>query len=380
MQARLDRNPLVEWWWTIDRTIFFLVAIFMVSGIVLGLAGSPPVAERLGLPTFYFVTRQAVNLVPAIILMFFVSFLSPRAVRRTALIFFVVSLVFVVVALLYGVEVKGARRWITLLGITVQPSEFLKPSFVILAAWAFSEGGRRVDLPGNFLGFFLLFLTITPLVMQPDIGQTMLISIVWGALVFLSGLHLFWVLGIGGIGMLGLATAYRFLPHVKDRIDKFQNPSGRDTFQVDNAISSFIEGGWFGKGPGEGTIKRILPDSHTDFVFAVTAEEFGIFVCLVLVSLFAIFVLRGLVLARRNNDPFCRLAAAGLVILFGIQASINMAVNVHLIPAKGMTLPFISYGGSSLISLGLAMGFLLAVTRRRPRADLLDRFTPDMEH
>jgi cell division protein FtsW len=379
MQARLDRNPLVEWWWTIDRTIFFLVVIFMISGIVLGLAGSPPVAERLGLPTFYFVTRQAMNLVPSILLMFFVSFLSPRAVRRTALIFFVVSLAFVVVALLYGVEVKGARRWITLLGITVQPSEFLKPSFVILAAWAFSEGGRRVDLPGNFLGFFLLFLTIIPIVMQPDIGQTMLISIVWGALVFLSGLHLFWVLGIGGIGMLGLATAYRFLPHVRDRIDKFQNPSGRDTFQVDNAISSFIEGGWFGKGPGEGTIKRILPDSHTDFVFAVTAEEFGIFACIVLLSLFAIFVLRGLILARRNSDPFCRLAAAGLVILFGIQASINMAVNVHLIPAKGMTLPFISYGGSSLISLGLAMGFLLAVTRRRPRADLVDRFTPEME-
>jgi cell division protein FtsW len=187
------------------------------------------------------------------------------------------------------------------------------------------------------------------------------------------------VFGIGGIGAAGLAAAYKFLPHVRDRIDRFRNPEAGDTFQVDNAMQSFIEGGWFGKGPGEGTVKRILPDSHTDFVFAVTAEEFGIIACLALLAVFAIVVLRGLYLARQNEEPFCRLAASGLVILFGIQASINMAVNVHLIPAKGMTLPFISYGGSSLISLGLAMGFLLAVTRRRPRADYVDRFRAEQD-
>jgi len=197
---------------------------------------------------------------------------------------------------------------------------------------------------------------------------------VWGSLVFLSGLHLFWVFGLGGFGCVGLFAAYKLLPHVAERIDRFRKPGSGDTFQVDNALQSFVEGGWFGKGPGEGTIKRILPDSHTDFVFAVTAEEFGVIACLALLAVFAVVVLRGLYLARKSEEPFCRLASAGLVILFGVQASINMAVNVHLIPAKGMTLPFISYGGSSLISLGLGMGFLLAVTRKRPRADYVDRF------
>ncbi len=379
MQSRLDRNPLADWWWTVDRLMFVLVVLLMVTGIVLGLAGSPPVADRLGLPTFHFVIRQAINLAPAFVVMMIASFLTPRAVRRTALAVFLIGMVLVVVALLFGQEVKGARRWVSFGGLAIQPSEFVKPAFIILVAWAFSEGGRRKDVPGNFLGFVLLFATIGPLVLQPDIGQTMLIAMAWSGIVFLSGLHIFWVFWLGGIGAAGLAAAYKFLPHVRDRIDRFSNPEAGDTFQVDNAKQSFVEGGWFGKGPGEGTIKRILPDSHTDFVFAVTAEEFGVIACLVLLSVFTIVVLRGLYLARRNDDPFCRLAAAGLVILFGIQAAINMAVNVHLIPAKGMTLPFISYGGSSLISLGLAMGFLLAVTRRRPRADYVDRFRAEQD-
>ena len=379
MQSRLDRNPLADWWWTVDRLLFVLIVLLMIAGIVLGLAGSPPVAERLGLPTFHFVIRQAVILAPAFLLMVIASFLTPRAVRRSALAIYLVAMALVVATLLFGAEVKGAKRWINVAGIALQPSEFVKPAFIILVAWAFSEGGRRKDVPGNLIGFLLLCVTIVPLVLQPDIGQTMLIAISWSGIVFLSGLHMFWVVGIGGIGAAGLAAAYQFLPHVRDRIDRFRNPEVGDTFQVDNAIQSFIEGGWFGKGPGEGTIKRILPDSHTDFVFAVTAEEFGVIACLILLTVFAIVVLRGLSLARQNEEPFCRLAASGLIILFGIQAAINMAVNVHLIPAKGMTLPFISYGGSSLISLGLAMGFLLAVTRRRPRADYVDRFRAEQE-
>jgi cell division protein FtsW len=278
-----------------------------------------------------------------------------------------------VATLLFGTEVKGARRWISLAGIAVQPSEFVKPAFVILAAWAFSEGGRRRDVPGTIIGFLLLALTIVPLVLQPDIGQTMLVTIVWCGLVFLSGLHLFWVVGLGGVSVFGLFAAYQLLPHVAARINRFLDPASGDTFQVDNAIDSFVQGGWLGKGPGEGTVKRILPDSHTDFIFAVTAEEFGILVCLVLLSIFALVVLRGLVLSLRNEEPFCRLAAAGLIMLFGLQSVINMAVNVHLMPAKGMTLPFISYGGSSLISLALAMGFLIAVTRRRPKSEIIGR-------
>jgi cell division protein FtsW len=337
------------------------------------MAGSPPVAERLGLSTFHFVNRQVLYLVPAFLVMLTVSFFSPRHVRRLALLVYLGAMVLVVATLLFGTEVKGARRWISLAGIAVQPSEFVKPAFVILAAWAFSEGGRRRDVPGTIIGFLLLALTIVPLVLQPDIGQTMLVTIVWCGLVFLSGLHLFWVVGLGGVSVFGLFAAYQLLPHVAARINRFLDPASGDTFQVDNAIDSFVQGGWLGKGPGEGTVKRILPDSHTDFIFAVTAEEFGILVCLVLLSIFALVVLRGLVLSLRNEEPFCRLAAAGLIMLFGLQSVINMAVNVHLMPAKGMTLPFISYGGSSLISLALAMGFLLAVTRRRPRSEYYDR-------
>lgn len=373
MRSRLERTPFADWWWTVDRLLLVALCILMVAGIVLGMAGSPPVAERLGLATFHFVNRQVMYLVPAGIVMLVVSFFTPRHVRRAALLIYVVGMAMVVATLLFGAEVKGGRRWLSLAGMTIQPSEFVKPAFVVLAAWAFSEGGRRTDVPGTIIGFLLLFVTITPLVMQPDIGQTTLLALVWTGLVFLSGLHLFWVVALGGFGALGLFAAYHLLPHVAARIDRFMNPASGDTFQIDNAIDSVVQGGWLGKGPGEGTVKRILPDSHTDFIFAVTAEEFGIVMCLTLILVFALVVLRGLVLSRRNEEPFCRLAAAGLVMLFGLQSVINMAVNVHLMPAKGMTLPFISYGGSSLISLALAMGFLLAVTRRRPRSEYFDR-------
>jgi len=372
MVSRAERSAFATWWWTVDRWLLAGLGTLMVAGIVLTMAGSPPVAERLGLSTFHFVNRQVLFLIPASILMVATSFLSPRHVRRAALVVFILAMGLVFAALLFGHEVKGARRWI----FGVQPSEFVKPAFVILAAWAFSEGAKRPDVPGNWFALALLPLTIVPLMLQPDFGQTMLISLVWASLFFMAGLHWFWVAGIGGIGATGVFAAYKFVPHVRARILKFLEPSSgagtSDTFQVDTALDSFISGGWFGKGPGEGTVKRILPDSHTDFIFAVTGEEFGVVACLVLVSLFGFIVLRGLMLASRNADPFCRFATAGLVMLFGVQSCINMAVNLHLMPAKGMTLPFISYGGSSLISLALGMGFLIAVTRRRPQSEVMD--------
>jgi cell division protein FtsW len=214
---------------------------------------------------------------------------------------------------------------------------------------------------------------VSLLVMQPDIGQTMLIAIVWCALFFMAGLHWFWVLGLGGAGAAGIMAAYMFVPHVTGRIDRFLNPEGADTFQVDTAMESFLGGGWLGKGPGEGTVKRILPDSHTDFIMAVTAEEFGILFCMAVVLIFAVIVLRGLWHALRLEDPFCRFATAGLTLLFGLQSSINLMVNLHMMPAKGMTLPFVSYGGSSLIAVAYGMGMVLALTRRRPRSDVIAR-------
>ena len=372
MISRAQNSQFANWWWTIDRALLAALGLLMIFGIVLAMAGSPAVAERLGLSTFYFVHHQIMFMIPAALVLVATSFLSPRDTRRAALLLYFGGMALIIVALMFGHEVKGSRRWI----FGIQPSEFIKPAFVILAAWAFSEGAKRKDVPGNLLALLLLPMTVIPLILQPDFGQTMLLSLVWAALFFMAGLHLFWVVGLGGAGAVSVLLAYKLVPHVRDRILHFIDPSNgpgaSDTFQVDTAMESFASGSWFGKGPGEGTFKRILPDAHTDFIFAVTGEEFGLIFCIALACVFAFVVLRGLVLADRNDDPFCRFAAAGLVVLFGVQSCINMSVNLHLMPAKGMTLPFISYGGSSLLSLALGMGFLIAVTRKRPRAAVLD--------
>ena len=371
MVSRAQRTPFVAWWWTVDRLLLAAIITVMLAGIVLSLAASPPVAARIGLEPFYFVHRHVMYLVPAIAVMIATSFLSPRQLRRIALVVFIVSLVLLVLTLFYGAEIKGARRWIVLLGVNIQPSEFLKPAFVILISWLFAESARKPDVPANTFALILLFGVLTLLVLQPDFGQAMLIALVWGALFFMAGMRLIWVAGLAMTAAVGLAGAYATVPHVARRIQRFLDPASGDTFQVDMAVDSFMHGGWFGRGPGEGTSKRILPDSHADFVFAVGAEEFGIVLCLIIVALFAFIVLRALTNAMRNEDAFGRFAAAGLAILFGTQSAINMAVNLALIPAKGMTLPFISYGGSSMISLAYGMGMLLALTRERPRAELV---------
>ncbi|WP_445504946.1 FtsW/RodA/SpoVE family cell cycle protein [Microvirga sp. G4-2] len=379
MVSRAERSAFSDWWWTVDRLLLAALAILMLAGLVFLMAGGPPVAERLGLSTFHFVNRQVLFLIPALLIMLPVSFLSLRHIRRLALLVYLGGMALIGLAFQFGPEIKGAHRWIMIGPLGIQPSEFVKPAFVVLAAWAFSEGARRKDMPGALLALLLLPATIIPLILQPDFGQTMLVTIVWCGLFFVAGLHWFWVMGLGGAGLIGIVAAYEFLPHVRARIERFLDKDSGDTFQVDTAMESFSRGGWLGRGPGEGTVKRILPDAHTDFIFAVTAEEFGIIVCLALLVLFAFIVLRGLMLAKRNEDTFCRLAATGLVLMFGLQAAINMMVNVHLMPAKGMTLPFISYGGSSLLSLALGMGFLIALTRRRPRAEMMEHFNQDWQ-
>jgi cell division protein FtsW len=374
MVSRVERTPFAAWWWTVDRLMLAALIVLMLGGIVLSLAASPPVAARLGLEPFYFVNRHVLFLIPALMLLLATSLLSARNIRRMALVIFIVSLMLIVATLMFGAEVKGARRWIVIFGVNIQPSEFLKPAFVILIAWLFGESARRPEMPANTAALALLLTAVSALVLQPDFGQTMLIMLVWGTLFFLAGMRMVWVFGLGGAALVGLAGAYVMLPHVARRIQRFMDPASGDTFNVDQALESFVRGGWFGRGPGEGTIKRILPEAHTDFVFAVAAEEFGIVLCLVLLALFAFIVLRALRRALEDDDPFRRFAVAGLAILFGLQAAINMSVNLHLIPAKGMTLPFISYGGSSMISLAYGMGMLLALTRERPRSEYL----PDM--
>ena len=371
MLSRAQRSFLGEWWWTIDRLLLWAVVVLVFIGLVLMLAASPPVAIRLGADPFHFVNRHAIYLVPALAVLLLTSMLTPRQVRHVALVVFVIGVVLSFATLFIGPEIKGARRWLSIFGVSVQPSEFMKPAFVVLAAWAFAESGRRPEMPATLAALGLLAVATVPLVYQPDIGQTALLILVWCALFFLSGVRWTWLVGTASVAVLALFAAYQFVPHVTVRIRRFLDPGSGDTFQIDTALESFVRGGWLGRGPGEGTMKRILPDGHADFVFAVAAEEFGIVLCLILVVLFAFIVLRTLAHAMREEDAFGRFAVAGLGLLFGLQAAIAMAVNLHLMPAKGMTLPFISYGGSSLISLAFGMGMLIALTRRRSRAEAI---------
>jgi cell division protein FtsW len=370
MLSREERNPLSDWWWTVDRPLLGAIIALMLSGVILSLAASPPVAVRIGLDPFHFFNHHVLFLLPSFVVMIGVSFLSPRQIRRSALLVFAVSIALIVVTLLIGPEVKGSRRWITLVGVNIQASESAKPAFVVIAAWLFSQSTKRPEMPATSMALVLLMMLVALLVMEPDFGQTMLISMVWGALFFIAGMRMIWVLGLAGVASAGLFGAYLLVPHVAGRIKRFMNPASGDTFQVDTAMEAFSNGGWFGLGPGEGIAKRNLPDSHTDFVFAVAAEEFGIALCLALLALFAFIVIRTLARAYHNEDMFSRFAASGLAILFGVQAAINMSVNLQLIPAKGMTLPFISYGGSSIVSLAYGVGMMLALTRMRPQTEV----------
>jgi cell division protein FtsW len=365
MVSRADRSRFAEWWWTVDKLLLAGFIGLMLGGVILSLAGSPAVAERLGYDSFHFVKRHLAFFFPALAVMIATSFLTPRQVRRVALIVLVVSILCMLATLFIGIEVKGARRWFNLFGLSIQGSEFMKPAFVVIVAWLFAENARRTDVPGNLFALIMLGIVVSLLIAEPDFGQTMLITISWGAMFFMAGLPWIWIAGLAAAATGGVFAAYVALPHVAGRIDRFLTPGTGDTFQVDTALESIVRGGWLGRGPGEGTVKRILPDAHTDFIFAVAAEEFGIIVCICLVLVFAVVILRGLSDSLKSDDGFVRLASAGLIVLFGVQSFINMAVNLHLMPAKGMTLPFISYGGSSMIAVAFGMGLLLALTRRR---------------
>jgi cell division protein FtsW len=372
MVSRAERGPVADWFWTIDR--FFLATFILLMGIgfMLSFAASPAVAERLNLDSFHFVKRHAAFLLPSLAVMIGISFLSPRQVRRTAMILLLVSLALMVLALFFGAEVKGSRRWISLAGLSIQPSEFMKPAFVVVCAWLFSEHARQPEIPGNLFAILLYGIVVALLVAQPDLGQTILTTAVWGGMFFMAGMPWLWIVVLGGSAVGGLVVAYTILPHVAGRIDRFLTGEG-DTFQVDTAREAIIRGDWLGQGPGEGIVKRIIPDSHTDFIFSVAAEEFGIIFCMVIVLIFAFVVMRGLSHAFRERNDFTRFAVAGLVLQIGIQSMINIGVNLELLPAKGMTLPLISYGGSSMVAICVTAGFILALTRHRPEKRAVER-------
>ncbi len=363
--SREDRNLLSEWWFTVDKPILALVLALMAFGLLGSLSASPAVAVRLGHDPLYFFHRHLIFLVPSILLLFLVSFLSPNHLRQFGLVIMIGSLALMIVVLFTGLEVNGSKRWIRLFGLSLQPSEFAKPSFIVLSAWAFSQWIARKDMPGLPIAIAILLVYTLLMLQQPDIGQSILFAAVWTGLFFLSGTSLLWIAIIALIGLIGFGIAIVRFPHVADRIGLFWNSGSGDRFQLDRALQSFVDGGWFGRGLGEGQLKQNFPDAHTDFIFAVIAEEYGIVACLVILGLVTAIVIRGILTAARHPDHFVRLAALGMTFLFGLQAAINMLVNVGLLPAKGMTLPFVSYGGSSLLAMSLTIGILLGLSRHR---------------
>ncbi|MFA5119605.1 putative lipid II flippase FtsW [Zavarzinia sp.] len=364
--ARTDNSVVGRWWWTVDRWAILALTVLIVMGMVLTLAASPAVAERIHVDPFHFVRRQVIFLVPSVIVMFGISLMSPEQVRRFAALAFLGALAALAATLVIGAEIKGSRRWIGVGALSVQPSEFVKPTFVVVSGWLLAERQRHPGFPGGILSAGAYLVVVAILLMQPDFGQTMLLSMMWGVQLFVAGLPIVIVLALAAAGTVGAVGAYFLLPHVASRIDRFLNPEAGDNYQTERAFDAFVSGGVWGRGPGEGTVKRILPDAHTDFIFAVAGEEFGMVACLVLVGIFAFIVLRLLSRLFKENDPFVLYAGVGLVAQFGLQAFINIGVNLNLLPAKGMTLPFISYGGSSMVALAFGMGMLLALTRSRP--------------
>ncbi|MET4700773.1 cell division protein FtsW [Constrictibacter sp. MBR-5] len=363
--ARTDTSVIGRWWWTVDRWALSALVILMLVGAWLVVTASPPVAERLGYGSFHFAKRHLIMLPVAATILIGASLLSPRGVLRVGAVVFAISLLLLAATLVVGVETKGARRWINIAGFSMQPSEFVKPAFAIVAAWLFAEGKRDKAIPGHWIAFGLYFLVVTLIIAQPDLGMTMVVTSVWLAQFFLAGLSMWLVIGLGLAGIAGLFGAYFMFPHVTSRIDRFLDPASGDSYQIDKSLSAFVNGGFLGRGPGVGRVKETIPDAHADFVFAVAGEEMGAIVCLIIVGLFAFLVIRCFARLLAEQNLFVFLAVAGLVTNFGLQAVINIGSSLHLLPTKGMTLPFISYGGSSLLALALTMGMALALTRRR---------------
>lgn len=364
--SRTDRSPLARWWWSVDRWSLVVVLMLLAAGLVLSLAASPAIAHKYDLEAYYFISRHALFVLAAGGVMLGVSLLEPHQVRRLGWIVLGLSFFAVLLTLFMAAPVKGARRWLDLGPFALQPSEFVKPAFVIAASALLAARARLPGFPGIGLTLLIYLTFVLMLVRQPDIGQAVLLAALLAFLLFLAGIGWRIVALAAAAAAGGLVMAYRMLPHVAERIDAFLNPGVHDTLQVDRSVTAFKLGSWFGQGPGAGSIKETIPDAHTDFVFAVAAEEFGFVACLAIVALFVVFVLRGLARAFRESDYFTQLAASGLTALIGVQAMVNMGVALQLLPAKGTTLPFLSYGGSSLMALCFSAGLLLALTRRRP--------------
>ena len=365
---RQDQSFIGRWWRTVDHYLLFAFSALILIGGMMVTTASPAVAERVGLDPFHFIERQFFFLSIGIVLIFIISLLELKTIRRLATIGFALGLICMVLVLFIGDEIKGSTRWISFGGLSLQPSEFLKPCFFVFNAWMFSERLKNTDFPGFLIACASYAIVLVLLVAQPDIGTSITFTAVWAAMFFLAGLPVIFILLLGIAAILSGILAYASFSHVRARVDKFLSPNSEENYQVSKSLEAFANGGLFGKGPGEGHVKNYIPDSHTDFIFAVIGEEMGLVMLFVIIGIFAFIVLRGFKKVYRQNDLFVTLACAGIIMNFGLQAIINMGVNLKLLPTKGMTLPFISYGGSSMIAQSISVGILLSLTRKRYEA------------
>ena len=368
--SRNDQSPVAKWFWTVDRGLLAAGLTLMALGVALSFASSPAAinADQSITDPFHYSWRMLVWASMGLVMMLGASLLSPRGVRRIAVLALLGAIVTMMALPFIGDEVKGAARWINLGPFSLQPSEFAKPGLIVFAAWMFAEAQKGQGVPGVSIAFAFWALTVGLLLIQPDIGQTLLVTTTFMAVFFMAGVPLKWVAAIAAAGMAGLVSLYFAFGHMRDRLSRFLSPESTDTHQIDRASEAIRAGGLVGRGVGEGVMKRHVPDLHTDFIYSVGAEEFGLVLSLAMIGLYAFVVVRGMKRAMKLNDAYEQTAAAGLFMLIGLQACINIAVNLNLIPTKGMTLPFISYGGSSMLAMGLTMGLALALTRRRPGA------------
>jgi len=366
---RTDRTRFGVWWWTTDHILLGATVILIALGVLLQFGTSPAAAYRIGIAwPFYFAVRQCVFAAGAALIVLATSLLSARGVRRVAFFLYLAAIGAMVALPFMGHAAKGATRWVEFAGFTLQPSEFMKPALIVLVAWMFAEGQKGQGVPGVTIAFILYAVAVVLLLMEPDIGQTVLITTVFGAAFWMAGVPLAWIMALAGAAVVGLGSTYFLFEHVATRVHGFLSHEKTDTQQVHRAAEAIAAGRAFGRGPGEGVMKLQIPDMHTDFAYSAAAEEYGLWLSLGVIALFALLVLRGLYRAMRLSDPYEQVAAAGLFVLVGVQAFINVAVNLDLVPTKGMTLPFISYGGSSMLAMGVTLGFALALTRRRPGA------------
>ncbi len=376
MPVRAGEAILPRWWRTVDRWTLSCVFTLFAIGLLLALASTPPLANRNGLPPFHYVERQAFFGAVALVVMLITSMMSPRFLRRIGIVGFAAGFVALAFLPFLGTDFgKGAVRWYSLGFTSLQPSEFLKPAFILLVAWLMAAAQGPEAPPGRMISLGVLLTVVGLLAVQPDFGQAALIMFGWGVMYFVAGAPIFLLVGIVGLAVAGGVAAYVSSEHFARRIDGFLSPDIDPRTQLGYATNAIQEGGLFGVGVGGGQVKRSLPDAHTDFIIAVAAEEYGVVLVLVIIALFATIALRALVRLTRERDAFVRLAGTGLVCMVSAQAIINMGVAVRLLPTKGMTLPLVSYGGSSLIATGITLGVLLAFTRTRPQGEIGDILT-----